>query len=73
MRSPTVKTANDALANHGSFGRVFRVDETFSQGGKLWPAEFPLGIELVDEADNARLLFRIKSLDLIDYLRCCHD
>ncbi|PYL88888.1 MAG: hypothetical protein DMF14_15320 [Verrucomicrobia bacterium] len=73
MRSPTVKTANDALANHGSFGRVFRVDETFGQGGKLWPAEFPLGIELVDEADNARLLFRIKSLDLIDYLRCCHD
>ena len=73
MRSPTVKTANDTLANHGSFGRVFRVDETFGQGGKLWPAEFPLGIELVDEADNARLLFRIKPLDLIDYLRCCHD
>ena len=38
------------LANHGSFDRVFRVDETFGQGGKLWPAEFPFGIELVDKA-----------------------
>ena len=28
---------------------------------------------LVDKADDARLLFRVKSLDLIDYLRCCHD
>ena len=72
MRSPTVKTANDALANHGSFGRVFRVDETFGQGGKLWPAEFPLGIELVDEAYDARLLFGVKSFDLIDDLRRCH-
>ena len=59
MRSPTVKTANDALANHSSFGRVFRIEETFGHSGKLWPAEFPLGIGLVDEADDARLLFRI--------------
>ena len=73
MRSPAVKPANNALANHGSFGRVFGVDETFSQNGKLWPAKFSLGIELVDEADDARLLSGVKSLDLIDYLRRCHN
>jgi len=72
-RSPAVKAANDALANHGSFDRVFRLDETFGQGGKLWAAELPFGIQLVDKADDARLLFRVKSLYLIDYLRCCHD
>ena len=63
MVSPTREASNGILG----------IDQTFRQSGELRPAEFPLGIKLIDEAHDPGLFFRREAFDFVNDLRRSHS
>jgi hypothetical protein len=70
---PPVKSASDAFPNHRRLSRIVGLSHSRGETRQFLAGEFSFRVELIGKSNNARLIFRIESLDLLDDLISSHD
>ena len=68
-----IEAANDAFPNHRCFSGIVGLSHSRGETRQLFAGEFSFRVELIGKSNNARLIFRIESLDLFDDLISSHD